>query len=348
MTPEFLQKLFTPFERAEDAAVAAIQGTGLGMAISRNIVRMMDGDISVQSAYGQGSTFTVTLSLKLQEESPVELPVPPGAVVLVVDDDPLACETTCEYLRELGLRSLCAFSGDEAVQKAAAAQAEGIGFFAVIMDLKMPEMDGIEATRRLRRVLGHEVPVILLSAYDWTDCEARAKDVAVSGFVAKPMLRSSLVYAIRRYVLCERAARPHAAAGLDVSYPGKRILLVEDNALNREIALELLSRTGAAVDTAENGLEAVERFAAPEGAYDLIFMDLQMPVLDGLEAARRIRALPKAGAATVPIVAMTANVFAEDVAASRTAGMDGHLAKPLQLDRIRQVLERFLGSGKET
>ncbi len=345
MTPEFLEKLFTPFERAEDATIAAIQGTGLGMAISRNIVRMMDGDISVQSTYGQGSAFTVTFSLKLQEEAPVSLPVPAGAVVLVVDDDPLACETTCEYLQELGLDALCALSGQEALAKAQAALAAGTPLLAVIMDLKMPGMDGIEATRRLRRVLGESVPVILLSAYDWSDCEARAREVSVSGFVAKPMLKSSLVHALERYVLREQAFLPHAAAGLGCAYPGKHLLLVEDNALNREIALELLGQTGAVVDTAENGLEAVEAFAtAPDGWYDLIFMDLQMPVLGGMEATQRIRALPKAGAATVPIVAMTANVFAEDVAASKAAGMDGHLAKPLQLDQIRLVLERYLSA----
>ena len=348
MTPEFLTKLFTPFERAKDTAVYAIQGTGLGMAISRNIVRMMDGDIAVQSTYGKGSTFTVTLSLKLQPEGLVDLEVPPDVSILVVDDDPIACETTCEYLAELGIAGSRAFSGEAAVEQAAAAQRAGKGFWAVIMDLKMPGIDGIEAARRLRAEVRADVPVILLSAYDWTDCETAAKEAGVAGFVAKPMLKSSLVSAIKRYVLGQRPAGDAAAHRLECAFPGRRLLLVEDNDLNREIAQEVLGQTGAAVDTAVNGLAAVEAFAAsPVGDYDLIFMDLQMPVLGGLEAARRIRALDRADAATVPIVAMTANVFAEDVAESRAAGMNAHLAKPLQLDQIRRVLEEYLGENRK-
>ena len=344
MSPEFLAKLFTPFERAKDSAIYAIQGTGLGMAISRNIVRMMDGDITVQSAYGQGSTFTVTLSLKLQPEDRVELDTPAGVSVLVVDDDPIACETTCEYLTELGIASSQALSGEEAVATALAAQRAGAGFWAVIMDLKMPGIDGIETARRLRAQVRPDVPIILLSAYDWTDCEADAKAAGVTGFVAKPMLRSSLVYAVRRYVLGQQPTAG-SAPRLERAFAGKRLLLVEDNDLNREIAQEVLGQTGAAVDTAVNGLEAVETFAAsPVGFYHLIFMDLQMPVLGGLEATRRIRALDRADAAGVPIVAMTANVFAEDVAESKAAGMNAHLAKPLHLDEIRQVLERYLSS----
>lgn len=343
MTPEFLQKIFVPFERAKDAAIYSIQGTGLGMSISQNIVRMMDGDIRVQSTYGKGSTFTVDLYLKLQDEDDIRLDLPGPLSVLVVDDDPIACDTTCEYLEQLGVASQQALSGNEALQKARAAQQEGAPFSAVIMDLRMPEADGIETAKRIRGEISAGIPIILLTAYDWSDCENAAQEVGISGFIAKPMLKSSLASALKRYVLKQASPAPAGLLHQKHGYQGKRLLLVEDNELNMEIALEVLRETGATIDTAKNGLEAVERFAqSPQGHYSLVFMDIQMPVMGGLEATRRIRQLPRADAATVPIVAMTANVFAEDVAESQAAGMNAHLAKPLEFDQIVQVMEQFI------
>ena len=344
MKSEFLKKIFTPFERAEDAAVRAVQGTGLGMAISKNIVQMMNGDIQVESAYGKGSTFTVTLSLKLQDEEKTAFRLPELSV-LVVDDDRIACETTCERLEEIGLKGQWVLSGKEAIQKAVAAHEEKNDFSTIIIDLKMPDMDGIETTRRIREKIGPDIPIILISAYDWTEYETEARAAGVNGFIVKPMLKSSLVYAIKKYTLKEPV---HAAfvepARQRLSFPGKRVLLVEDNDLNREIAEEILGQTGASVETAVNGQEALEKFCTrPESYYDLVFMDLQMPVMDGLEATRQIRNLSRKDAQTVPIVAMTANAFTEDVEATKAAGMNAHLAKPLDIGLLDQVMNRYLG-----
>lgn len=342
MTPEFLKKLFTPFERASDAAIYSIQGTGLGMAISQNIVRMMGGDIQVESEHGKGSVFTVTICLKLQDKKTERFALPSLAPVLVVDDDPVACEMTCERLRELGLASRYVLSGAEAVSEATAAHRKGRDFSTIIIDVKMPDVDGVETARRIRAAIGNDVPIILLSAYDWTEYEAPAMAAGVDGFVPKPLFTSTLAYAIKRYTLKEAAPNAPSAAKRR-SYPGKRLLLVEDNELNREIAVEILTQTGATVEVARNGVEAVDMFeASPAGYYSLIFMDLQMPVMGGIEASRKIRGLDKADAKRVPIVAMTANVFAEDVAASKAAGMNGHLAKPLEIAQIDRVLEQCL------
>ncbi|MCI7302605.1 MAG: response regulator [Clostridia bacterium] len=345
MTPEFVKKIFLPFERAEDDNIHTIQGTGLGMAISQNIVRMMGGDIQVSSSYGQGSVFTVTMYLKLQEEKEFDLKIKAVAPVLVVDDDQISCETTCQRLEELGLDSQWALSGEEAIKMAASAHQESLDYQAIIIDLKMPGMDGIETARQIRKRIGKHIPIILLSAYDWTEYEASAKAAGVDGFVVKPMLRSSLAYALKRYVLKETKepvdqSRSKLRKGI---HTGKRLLLVEDNDLNREIAVEILQRTGALVDIARNGQEAVDMFqAALEDTYSLIFMDIQMPVMGGIEATRIIRNLKRADAKKVPIIAMTANVFTEDIAESKAAGMNEHLAKPLDLEQIYQIMEQYL------
>ncbi|MCD2491554.1 response regulator [Lacrimispora sp. NSJ-141] len=345
MKPEFLQKLFTPFERADDADIRSIQGTGLGMAISQNIVRMMNGDIQVESVYGEGSKFTVILYLEVCEEEKLDLKLEETFPVLVVDDDRIACETVCERLDEIGLSSRWVLSGEEAVEEVEKNHRRSEDFLAVIIDLTMPGMNGIETTKKIRAVAGPDIPIILISAYDWLDYEEEALAAGANGFVVKPMLKSNLVYTIKKYVLKENMesnARPQMQS--ERSYKGKRLLLVEDNAINREIAEEILGQTGFAVETAENGLDAVERFSAvPEFYYDLVFMDLQMPVMDGLEAARRMRGMNRKDADSVPIVAMTANAMKEDIEASIAAGMNAHLAKPLELELLYRVMEKYAG-----
>ena len=343
MKPEFLEKIFTPFERADDPIIHSIQGTGLGMSISRNIVHMMGGEIKVESTYGSGSKFTVDLYLKLQKQENTSTLLSIPSPVLVVDDDQIACETTCERLKELGLSSQWVLSGEEAVAEAVAARKINQDFFAAIIDLKMPGMDGIETSQKIRMTLGGELPIILISSYDWTDYEAAALAAGVNGFVSKPMLKSSLLYAIKRYALKESVTTVHAFEHRKRSFTGRRLLLVEDNELNREIATELLMQTGAVVETAKNGLDAVKKFnAVPNEYYSLIFMDIQMPIMNGIEAAGRIRALDKKDAKSIPIVAMTANVFAEDITAALAAGMNAHLSKPLDVNLLDQVMKQFL------
>ncbi len=344
MKPEFLQKIFSPFERAEDADVLAVQGTGLGMAISQNIVKLMDGDIRVESTYGKGSTFTVELPLKLQDDNESNYVLPVHLPVLVVDDDRIACETTCERLDELGLKNEWVLSGAEAVRTVIAAKEKGQNFSTIIIDMKMPGMDGIETTRRIRKEIGPDIPIILISAYDWMDYESKALAAGANGFIVKPMLKSSLAYAIKKYTLKENTITPvREMARQKRTYPGKRLLLVEDNGLNLEIAEVILSQTGITVETARNGQEALDKFAAsPKGYYDLIFMDLQMPVMNGLESTRKIRHLDREDAKTVPIVAMTANAFREDMDATKAAGMNDHLAKPLDIGLLDQIMDKYI------
>lgn len=344
MKEEFLDKLFTPFERARDADIYSIQGTGLGMAISKNIVQMMNGSIDVASTYEKGSVFTVRFYLKLQDEEVTEIRLPSDAFVLVVDDDPAVCENTCMRLAELGLRGKTAMNGKEAVQAVMEAHSSGNDFLFIILDLEMPGMNGIETARQIRNTAGPELPIVLLSAYDCTEYETSAALAGVNSFLTKPMLKSSLIYAIRRYVLKEPAVlKAEKRTQIQRSYVGKQLMLVEDNELNQEIAAEILKQTGAAITLAANGKEAVEKFTdAPVGYFDLIFMDIQMPVMGGIEATRRIRSLNRRDAKTVPVIAMTANVFAEDIAQAKAAGMNAHLAKPLDIVLIGQMLDKYI------
>ena len=345
MTPEFQKVLFEPFTRADDKRTTKVQGTGLGMAIARNIVNMMNGTIKVESQLGKGSKFTVTIFLKLQEKEPESVQELIDLPVLVVDDDPLCCESTVDILNDIGLDGEYVTSGKEAVARAVKRHRKQEDYFAILMDWKMPEMDGIEATRQIRRQVGKEVPIIVLTAYDYTEIEEEARAAGVNVFIAKPLFRSRLTAALKSIV----EGRPGKSMPNDLSglkgchYDGKHILLVEDNELNSEIAKELLEMTGASVETAENGKMAVEKFAAaPTGTYDLIFMDIQMPLMNGYEAAAAIRSMKNHGGLTVPIVAMTANAFAEDIILSKNAGMNEHIAKPLDLNKLNDVLHRWL------
>ena len=345
MTPEFQKILFEPFTRADDKRTTKIQGTGLGMAIAQNAVNMMNGTIDVESELGKGSKFTVTIFLKLQNRSTEQIDELVHLPVLVVDDDVLCCESTVEMLQEVGIDGEWTTSGEEAVARAAAHHEAHNDYFAVLVDWKMPGMNGVELTRCLRQKLGKALPIIVLTAYDYTDIEDEARTAGVNDFITKPLFRSRLTAALKNLV----AGKPNAADRNELDelarcdYTGKRILLVEDNELNREIAKEIIGMTGVSIECAENGREAVEKFtAAPVGYYDLIFMDIQMPLMNGYETTAAIRAQTLHGGQTIPIVAMTANAFAEDVVLSRNAGMNDHIAKPLDLNKLNDVLQQWL------
>ncbi len=339
MKPEFLHKVFEPFERSEDVSIRNIQGTGLGMAISRHIAQMMNGDILVESEYGKGSKFTMTFHVKLggsdeyDKEMLIDLPV------LVVDDDDISCEIACENLLELGMKPDSVFSGKEAIQKVT----EGNNYFAIIIDLMMPGMNGIETTVKIREYVGPDIPIIIISAYDYSGYENEALRAGVNGFITKPIMKSKLFHLMKKFVTDKKEEEQLTIVPADTtSFPGKRILVVEDNELNREIAYELLQETKALVETAVDGQDAVDKVAAsPEGYYDLIIMDIQMPVMNGLEATKAIRRLDRKDIKDMPIVAMSANAFAEDVQLSLDAGMNEHIPKPIEIDKLYSVMGKW-------
>lgn len=344
MKPEFLNKIFMPFERASDNEIKNIQGTGLGMAISHKIIKMMGGDIKVESEYGKGSRFTINMPLHYRKQVTDENIGVEGLEVLVVDDDELACQSTSNCLKELGINSDWVCSGNEAIKKVQQRHINGSDYFAVIIDMKMPGMNGIETTRQIRSIVGPDVPIIILSAYDVEEYEAEAKAAKANGFITKPLYKSKLLQTLKRFLTQSKQEEPINQFKLsDADYSGKRILLVEDNELNREIAVEIIGSTGVSIDTAVNGLEAVEMVSrSTEGFYQMILMDIQMPVMDGYEATRKIRALKRTDIPNMPIIAMTANAFSEDVTNALKAGMNYHLAKPIDLVALMGILAKYL------
>ena len=344
MTPEFQKIMFEPFSRADDHRTTKVQGTGLGMAIARNIVNLMNGDIQVESAPNKGTKITVTVYLKLQENEKEQEKELLDLPVLVVDDDKTCCESTVATLQEIGIAGEWVLTGKEAVERCAARHKTGRDYFAVILDWKMPEMDGIATARRIRECVGEDVTIIILTSFDFSEIEEEARAVGVNAFMAKPLFRSRLTATLRQFTSGkkEKNARNYLEDFAKENYAGKRILLVEDNELNREIATEIIGMTGVTIDSAENGKIAVEKvMEAPEKWYDLIFMDIQMPIMNGYEATAAIRAL--AGSrGKVPIIAMTANAFAEDVQLAKNTGMNEHIAKPLDLNKLNDVLKQWL------
>ena len=344
MKPEFLDKIFEPFERASDDEIKRIQGTGLGMSISHKIIQMMGGDIKVESEYGKGSRFTIDKPLVCRDQKPDDKIEVEGLEVLVVDDDKIACLNTSSCLREIGINSECVYSGSEAIEKVRQHHLAEKEYFAVIIDLKMPQMNGIETTRQIRRFVGADVPIIILSAYDLEEYEAEAKEVKANGFITKPLYKSKLLQVLRSFLDEGDQPEPIRPFKLsNVDYSGKRILLVEDNELNREIAVEIIGSTGITIDTAINGLDAVHKVAqSEEGFYQIILMDIQMPIMDGYEATRQIRSLQRRDIAHMPIIAMTANAFSEDVTNAIKAGMNYHLAKPIDIGALMGILSKYL------
>ena len=344
MTPEFQKIMFEPFSRADDHRTTKVQGTGLGMAITRNIVNLMNGDIQVESASNKGTKITVTVYLKLQKDEKEQEKELFDLPVLVVDDDKTSCESTVETLREIGIAGEWVLTGKEAVERCYARHEINRDYFAVILDWKMPEMDGIETARRIRECVGQDVTIIILTSFEFSEIEEEARAAGVDAFMAKPLFRSRLTATLRQFTSGkkEKDARNYLEDFAKTDYTGKRLLLVEDNDLNREIATEILGMTGVTVETAENGKIAVEKVAAaPENWYRLVLMDIQMPVMNGYEATAAIRSLP-GSRGKVPIIAMTANAFAEDVQLAKNTGMNEHIAKPLDLNKLNDVLKQWL------
>ena len=341
MSPEFQQHIFEAFFREDSSTVSGIQGTGLGMAITKNLVDMMGGKIAVHSEEGKGSEFIVDLRFAISGEAVQHEKIPQlqGLRALVADDDANTCLNTGRMLREIGMRPEWTISGKEAVIRAQDALDQGDEFSVYIIDWLMPDMNGVETVRRIRRIVGNDKPIIILTAYDWADIDGEAREAGVSAFCSKPIFMSELRDALTRpfHVKQELPAAVHQG------FIDKKILLVEDNALNQEIAQSILQENGFHVELANDGTEAVDKMAhAAPGQYDLILMDIQMPKMDGYEATRRIRALSDAAQAGIPIVAMTANAFAEDKRAALEAAMNGHIAKPIEIPKLMGTLKEIL------
>jgi len=347
MSQEFVQKIFSPFERERTSTVSRTQGTGLGMAITKNIVDMMGGTIEVQTEQDKGTEFIVRLPFRTQPEHQrtEKIAELEGLKALVVDDDFNTCDSVTKMLVRVGMRSEWTLSGREAVLRARQSMELGDAFHAYIIDWRLPDMNGIEVTRQIRS-LGDDTPIIILTAYDWSDIEAEAKAAGVTAFCAKPLfmsdIRETLMTAIgQSQAGAEDSILPEAGS----DFRGRCILLVEDNELNSEIAVEILNEYGFLVDTAKNGAEAVEKVKnSTPGNYDLVLMDVQMPVMNGYEATKEIRALDNPALAGITILAMTANAFDEDRKKALECGMDGFLSKPIVIEELISTLhDNLLG-----
>ncbi len=341
MSPEFQQRIFDSFTREDTTRVQKIEGTGLGMAITKYIVDEMGGTIELQSQVDKGTEFHITLDLEAVSDQEADM-VLPNWEVLVVDDDAQLCSSAAASLTEIGVHAECALDGPSAISMVERRHQKRRDYHVVLLDWQMPGMDGIETARALRRRVGKDIPILLISAYDWSDIAEEARAAGISGFLSKPLFKSTLFYGLSRFAE-PASAKADAAPKLAPDFTGRHLLLAEDSALNWEIARDLLSSYGFALDWAENGRLCVERFQASQADhYDAILMDIRMPVMDGYQAARAIRAMDRPDAREIPIIAMTADAFSEDIRRAMDSGMSAHIAKPIDIRELLRVLQRCL------
>ncbi len=342
MSPEYLPHIFDAFSQEDTTSANRYGSTGLGMPITRSIVELMNGHIEVESEKGKGTTFTVTVTLGESErrEAGAESDLNPGDLsVLVIDDDPIALEHAQIVLSQTGMACDLAGSGTEALEKVKLCHARMADYDLILVDWKMPEMDGVETTRRIREIVGSHTPIIILTSYNWDDIIEEACQAGVDTFVAKPLFPGNVLNQFREAFRRKSEMQKRARAELK----GRRVLLAEDVEVNAEIMVMVLSMREIEADTAENGQIAVEKYLAhPAGYYDAILMDMRMPVMDGLEATRAIRASGREDAQTVPVIALTANAFDEDVERSMQAGLNAHLSKPVEPDILFETLETLI------
>ncbi len=340
MTKEFQERIFDTFTREEKAQIDKIEGTGLGMAITKAIVDVMNGSIELESAPGEGSRFHITLDFEKAAVRVEDMHLPPWRM-LVVDNNEDLCLSAVSALKELGINAHWATDGESAVGMAEKQHKEGNDYEVVLLDWKMPDMDGLHTAKKMRDLLGDKVRILIISAYDWTDIEEEAKEVGIYGFISKPLFKSNLFLGLSKYLLNSQDTKPEKLVeGKD--FEGRHILLAEDNDLNWEIAQEILSEAGFTLERAENGKICVEKFEESKpGTYDLILMDIRMPVMNGYDAAKAIRALNRPDQ-NLPILAMTADAFSDDIQHCLECGMNEHIAKPIDISRLTQVLKKYL------
>ena len=344
MSEEFVLHIFEPFERERTTTSSGIEGAGLGMAITKNIVDMMNGTINVKSEQGVGTEFTVGFTFRLSPETKTyqEIPELKNCRALVVDDDFDTCDNVSFMLGQLGLRAEWTLSGKEAVLRTRQASTRGDSYSVYIIDWLLPDMNGIEVTRRIRKEMGEEVSVIVLTAYDWSEIESEAKEAGVTAFCSKPLFMSELSSCLNSVVNAEEMEETEDEFAIE-DLPKGRILLAEDNELNQEIAVAILEEAGLDVEVAGNGQIAVEMLKKSEpGYYQLVLMDVKMPVMNGYEATKVVRKMENRELASIPIFAMTANAFEEDKREALNCGMNGHLAKPIDVEQLFKLLRKVL------
>ena len=340
-----MEQIFEPFSRAEDVRINKIQGTGLGMTIAKNIIEMMHGDIVVESEIDKGSKFIVTLYLQLQNKPKTHTEELMGLSVLVVHEDNTSCQAICEMLDKIGMSSEYALSTYEALEHIKDRHLKHHDFYAIIVDSQIAGMANYEFAKKVKEEWKSEAPKIILEAYDWSDSEIEARKQGIDAFISKPIFKSKIENLFNRLVKGEN--KVNGKSELEeiekINYTGKHLLLVEDNEINREIAKEIIGMTGILIDEAPDGKVAVEMYNHSKiGYYDMIIMDIQMPIMNGYEATEAIRLLERGDAKRVPIIAMSANAFAEDVQRARNVGMNAHLAKPIEIEHVIDVLRKYL------
>jgi len=343
MSEEYQKVIFDPFTREENEATHQIQGTGLGMAITKSLVDLMGGSIQVESRLGKGSTFTVELELRIQdrEDDPAFWKEYNVTRMIVADDEEEVCRNIADIMARTGVVTDWSTDGETAVKMMRESREAGRPYNLILLDWKMPGLDGLETVRLIRKNYPDKIPILLLTAYDWGDIEQEAREIGVNHFMPKPFFISSFKEAIRRVMGNLKRAESAKGGVLE----DKHILVVDDIEVNRIILVKILQTMGAVCDTAGNGQEAVDAFeTSPPGTYDVILMDVQMPVMDGYAATRAIRASSHPTAETVPIIAMTANAFVDDIRDAIASGMDAHIAKPVQVDKLKATIQEVLES----
>ena len=339
MTEDFLKHIFDSYSRADSKRVQKTEGAGLGMAITKYIVDAMEGDISVQSEPQKGTEFHLILDMEKAELQEVDMILPPWKM-LVVDDDETLCRTVVEMLDSIGIQADWTLSGQKAVQMVTTHHQMRDDYQIVLLDWKLPDMDGLQVAKRIRRIVDSDMSVILISAYDWSDFEEEARGAGINGFIAKPLFKSTLFHGLRKHMELDEV---QDGKETDVDFAGCKALVAEDNEINWEILKELLSDMGMQLDWAENGQICVDRFRDSEqGYYSLIFMDVRMPVMNGYEATEAIRSLDRPDAATIPIIAMTADAFSEDIKRCLDSGMNAHTAKPINLEEVKSLMKKYI------
>ena len=340
MSPEFLKRIYESYSRADGARIHKTEGAGLGMAITKYIVDAMEGTIDIQSEPDKGTEFL--LMFDFEKAAAVEMDmVLPAWNMLVVDDDELLCETAIDALKSIGIRAEWTLSGEKAIELVNEHHKKREDYQIILLDWKLPGMNGIQVAKEIRSNLGDEVPILLISAYDWSEFEAEAREAGISGFISKPLFKSTLYHSLRQYMGAETENDQTLNHNIDLS--GRRILLAEDNELNWEVAKELLSDLGVELDWAEDGQICLDKFQrSPEGYYDAILMDIRMPHMTGYEATKAIRGLNHPNALSVPIIAMSADAFSDDIQHCLECGMNAHIAKPIDVIELTRLLERFL------